>query len=135
MAIELRSIPNDDLISRAEEIAGLQVNTDFADIRGRMVSGKFISAKALDRGLIGVKLERWLDGRHVMDSHRPGRTGPAGPPLAHHGPRPRRSPAAGRGSLAADSEGPDGTISAPRPALLPWLTSCPWLRTSRPSSR
>jgi hypothetical protein len=81
MAIELRSIPNNDLVTRAEEIAGLQVNTDFTDTQGRLVSGRVVSAKTPDNGMIAVTLDRYLDDCFVSDSAVvPAGTDPLGHP-------------------------------------------------------
>lgn len=66
--IHIRAIANDDLVTHSAELEGLQVQTDFMDIKGRFVSGLFAGATVLPSGRIGIKVNRYLDSRRVMDS-------------------------------------------------------------------
>lgn len=68
MSIEIRDIKNDRLIDLAPELAGLHIQTDCTDTRGRLVSGTFQSAKVLDDDRIAVIVSRFLNGQHVLDS-------------------------------------------------------------------
>lgn len=68
MSIEIRDIRNDSLVELTPDLEGLQVQTDFTDPRGRLVPGKFQSAKVLPDGRIGIKLTRRLNGADVLDS-------------------------------------------------------------------
>ncbi len=68
MSIEIRDIKNDSLIDLAPELAGLHIQTDFTDARGRLVSGSFQSAKVLDGERIAIIVNRFLNGQHVLDS-------------------------------------------------------------------
>jgi hypothetical protein len=68
MSIQIRNIPNDDILSLADQLDGLHIQTGSTDHNGRLVSGNFQSAKAMDDGRIGIKLTRYMNGRHVLDS-------------------------------------------------------------------
>lgn len=68
MSIQIRNIPNDDIISLASRLDGLHIQTGSTDHNGRLVSGNFQSAKAMPDGRIGIKLTRYMNGRHVLDS-------------------------------------------------------------------
>lgn len=68
MSIEIRDIRNDSLIELAPELAGLHIQTDFTDLKGRLVSGTFQSAKPMGACRIAITLTRFLNGHHVVDS-------------------------------------------------------------------
>lgn len=68
MSIRIRTIPNDDIVALAALLDGLHIQTSSTDISGRLVSGNFQSAKAMADGRIGIKLTRYLNGQHVLDS-------------------------------------------------------------------
>lgn len=68
MTIEIRNIPNDNIVALAARLDGLHIQTSSTDISGRLVSGNFQSAKAMDDGRIGIKLTRYMNGKHVLDS-------------------------------------------------------------------
>ena len=68
MSIHIRNIPNDDIIGLAAQLDGLHIQTGSTDHNGRLVSGNFQSAKAMADGRIGIKLTRYLNGQHVLDS-------------------------------------------------------------------
>lgn len=68
MSIQIRDIPNDNIVSLAPQLSGLYVQTGSTDHNGRLVSGNFQSAKAMDDGRIGIKLTRYMNGKHVLDS-------------------------------------------------------------------
>lgn len=68
MSIQIRNIPNDDLLALAPQLTGLHIQTSFTDHNGRLVSGNFEGAKVMDNGRIGIKLTRYLGGKHVLDS-------------------------------------------------------------------
>lgn len=68
-AVVMHDIPNATLPERTD-LQGLHIQTDFTDHRGRLVSGKFVSAKTLPDGSIGIKVERYLDGEWVLDGAR-----------------------------------------------------------------
>jgi hypothetical protein len=68
MSIQIRTIANDSLVALTPTLVGLHIQTSFTDIRGRLVSGTFHSAKVLDDGNIAITLARYLNGDHVMDS-------------------------------------------------------------------
>jgi hypothetical protein len=68
MSIQIRNIPNDHIIALAGQLDGLHIQTGSTDHNGRLVSGNFQSAKAMDDGRIGIKLTRYMNGQHVLDS-------------------------------------------------------------------
>lgn len=68
MSIHIRNIPNDDIIGLAAQLDGLHIQTGSTDHNGRLVSGNFQSAKAMADGRIGIKLTRYMNGQHVLDS-------------------------------------------------------------------
>ncbi|GAA4033325.1 hypothetical protein GCM10023063_16120 [Arthrobacter methylotrophus] len=68
MNIQIRSIPNDDVIALSKQLDGLHIQTGSVDHNGRLVSGTFQSAKVLPDGRIGIKLTRYMNGKHVLDS-------------------------------------------------------------------
>lgn len=68
MSLQIRNIPNDDILTLADRLAGLHIQTSSTDISGRLVSGNFQSAKAMADGRIGIKLTRYMNGKHVLDS-------------------------------------------------------------------
>lgn len=68
MSIQIRNIPNDDIISLASSLDGLHIQTGSTDHNGRLVSGNFQSAKVMTDGRIGIKLTRYMNGKHVLDS-------------------------------------------------------------------
>lgn len=68
MTIQIRNIPNDDIPALAGQLDGLHIQTSFTDHNGRLVSGTFQSAKAMTDGRIGIKLTRYMNGQHVLDS-------------------------------------------------------------------
>ncbi|MDJ0354471.1 hypothetical protein [Pseudarthrobacter sp. PH31-O2] len=68
MSIQIRTIPNDDIVALAALLDGLHIQMSSTDISGRLVSGNFQSAKAMADGRIGIKLTRYLNGQHVLDS-------------------------------------------------------------------
>lgn len=68
MSIQIRNIPNDDILRLATQLDGLHIQTGSTDINGRLVSGNFQSAKAMDDGRVGIKLTRYMNGKHVLDS-------------------------------------------------------------------
>lgn len=68
MSIQIRNIPNDDILALAPQLDGLHIQTSSTDISGRLVSGNFQSAKAMDDGRIGIVLTRYLNRQHVLDS-------------------------------------------------------------------
>ncbi|HEX9087740.1 MAG TPA: hypothetical protein VF867_09460 [Arthrobacter sp.] len=68
MSIQIRNIPNDDILALAAQLDGLHIQTGSTDISGRLVSGNFQSAKAMPDGRIGIKLTRYMNGKHVLDS-------------------------------------------------------------------
>ncbi|ACL42274.1 hypothetical protein Achl_4323 (plasmid) [Pseudarthrobacter chlorophenolicus A6] len=74
MNIQIRRIPNDTIVALAAQLNGLHVQTDFTDIKGRLVSGNLQSARPLDDGRIAITLTRYLNGEHVLD----GATVPSG---------------------------------------------------------
>jgi hypothetical protein len=81
MTIEIRNIPNDDILALADRLAGLHIQTSSTDLSGRLVSGRFESAKAMSDGRLGIKLTRYMNGKHVLDSVAvPGGTDPLGRP-------------------------------------------------------
>jgi hypothetical protein len=81
MSIQIRSIPNDDILGLAPQLDGLHVQTGSTDHNGRLVSGNFQSAKAMPDGRIGIKLTRYMNGKHVLDSVAvPAGTDPLGRP-------------------------------------------------------
>jgi hypothetical protein len=67
MSIQIRNIPN-DIIGLAGQLDGLHIQTGSTDHNGRLVSGNFQFAKAMDDGRIGIKLTRYMNGQHVLDS-------------------------------------------------------------------
>jgi hypothetical protein len=68
MSIHIRNIPNDDIIGLASQLDGLHIQTGSTDHNGRLVSGNFRSAKVMADGRIGIKLTRYMNGQHVLDS-------------------------------------------------------------------
>lgn len=68
MSIQIRNIPNDEIIALSAQLDGLHIQTGSTDHNGRLVSGNFQSAKAMDDGRIGIKLTRYMNGQHVLDS-------------------------------------------------------------------
>lgn len=68
MSIHIRNVPNDDLVALAPQLAGLHIQTGSTDHNGRLVSGNLESAKVMDNGRIAIKLTRYMNGHHVMDS-------------------------------------------------------------------
>lgn len=68
MSIHIRNIANDDIIGLACQLDGLHIQTGSTDHNGRLVSGNFQSAKVTDDGRIGIKLTRYMNGQHVLDS-------------------------------------------------------------------
>ncbi len=68
MSIQIRSIPNDDIVALAKQMDGLYIQTGSTDHNGRLVSGNFQSAKAMNDGRIGIKLTRYMNGKHIPDS-------------------------------------------------------------------
>lgn len=68
MSIEIRNVPNDDLVALAPQLAGLHIQTGSTDHNGRLVSGNIRSAKVMDNGRIAIKLTRYMNGQHVLDS-------------------------------------------------------------------
>jgi len=68
MSIQIRNIPNDNIISLASRLDGLHIQTGSTDHNGRLVSGNFQSAKVMADGRIGIKLTRYMNGKHVLDS-------------------------------------------------------------------
>jgi hypothetical protein len=68
MSIKIRDIANDSLVGLSPELAGLPIQTDFTDTKGRLVSGSFEQATALNNGKIAIKLTRNLNGNRVLDS-------------------------------------------------------------------
>ncbi len=81
MTIQIRNIPNDDILSLAGRLDGLHIQTGSTDINGRLVSGNFQSAKPMPDGRIGIKLTRYMNGKHVLDSVAvPAGTDPLGRP-------------------------------------------------------
>lgn len=81
MSIQIRNIPNDDIVALAARLDGLHIQTGSVDHNGRLVSGHFQSAKALADGRIGIKLTRYMNGKHVLDSVAvPAGTDPLGRP-------------------------------------------------------
>lgn len=81
MTIQIRNIPNDDILALAGWLEGLHIQTGSTDHNGRLVSGNFQSAKAMADGRIGIKLTRYMNGSHVLDSVAvPAGTDPLGRP-------------------------------------------------------
>jgi hypothetical protein len=68
MSIHMRNIPNDDLVALSPQLTGLHVQTGSTDHYGRLVSGNFQSAKVMTDGRIAIKLTRYMNGHHVLDS-------------------------------------------------------------------
>lgn len=69
MSIQIRNIPNDDLVALAPQLSGLHVQTGSTDHNGRLVSGNIQDAKLMDDGRrIAIKLTRYMNGKHVLDS-------------------------------------------------------------------
>ncbi len=68
MSIQIRNIPNDDILALASRLDGLHIQTGSTDISGRLVSGYFQSAEAMADGRVGIKLTRYMNGQHVLDS-------------------------------------------------------------------
>jgi hypothetical protein len=68
MSIQIRNIPNDDILALVSQLDGLHIQTGSTDTNGRLVSGNFRSAKAMPDGRIGIKLTRYMNGQHVLDS-------------------------------------------------------------------
>lgn len=68
MSIQIRNIPNDDILGLAVQLDGLHIQTGSTDHNGRLVSGNFRSAKVMPDGRIGIKLTRYMNGHHVLDS-------------------------------------------------------------------
>lgn len=68
MSIHIRNIPNDDIINLGAQLDGLHIQTGSTDHNGRLVSGNFQSAKVMADGRIGIKLTRYMNGQHVLDS-------------------------------------------------------------------
>jgi hypothetical protein len=68
MSIQIRNIPNDDIVSLAARLSGLHVHTGSTDHNGRLLSGNFYTAKVLDNGRIAIKLTRYMNGHHVLDT-------------------------------------------------------------------
>jgi hypothetical protein len=68
MSIQIRNIPNDDILALAGQLDGLHIQTGSTDHNGRLVSGNFQSAKTMDDGRIGIVLTRYMNGQHVLDS-------------------------------------------------------------------
>lgn len=68
MSIQIRNIPNDDILALAAQLDGLHIQPNSTDINSRLVSGTFQSAKAMGDGRIGVKLTRYMNGQHALDS-------------------------------------------------------------------
>jgi hypothetical protein len=68
MSIHIRNIPNDDLVALAPQLAGLHIQTGSTDHNGRLVSGNIESAKVMEDGRIAIKLTRYMNGQHVLDS-------------------------------------------------------------------
>jgi hypothetical protein len=68
MSIQIRNIPNDDIIALGDQLDGLHIQTGSTDHNGRLVSGNFQSAKVMADGRIGIKLTRYMNGQHVLDS-------------------------------------------------------------------
>ncbi|QCB97678.1 hypothetical protein E5206_12740 [Arthrobacter sp. PAMC25564] len=72
MSIHIRNIPNDDpnddLVALTPQLAGLHIQTGSTDHNGRLVSGNIESAKAMPDGRIAIRLTRYMNGRHVLDS-------------------------------------------------------------------
>lgn len=68
MSLQIRTIPNDDILALAPRLAGLHIQTSSTDLSGRLVSGNFESAKVMADGRLGIKLTRYMNGKHVLDS-------------------------------------------------------------------
>jgi hypothetical protein len=68
MSIQIRNIPNDDILGLAGQLDGLHIQTGSTDLSGRLVSGNFQSAKVMADGRLGIKLTRYMNGQHVLDS-------------------------------------------------------------------
>lgn len=68
MSIEIRDVRNDHLIELAQELAGLHVQADFTDPKGRLVSGSFLGAKMMGDDRIAITVKRFLNGQYVRDS-------------------------------------------------------------------
>ena len=68
MSICIKNIPNDDIVRLGTQLAGLHIHTGSTDHNGRLVSGDFQSAEVMDNGRIAIKLTRYLNGQHVLDS-------------------------------------------------------------------
>jgi hypothetical protein len=81
MSIQIRSIPNDDVVALSKQLSGLHIQTGSVDHNGRLVTGNFQSAKVMPDGRIGIKLTRYMQGKHVLDSVAvPAGTDPLGRP-------------------------------------------------------
>lgn len=81
MSIQIRNIPNDDLVAFTPQLSGLHIQTGSTDHNGRLVSGNIQSAAVMDNGRIAIKLTRYMNGKHVLDSVTvPAGTDPLGRP-------------------------------------------------------
>lgn len=68
MSIHIRNIPNDRIPTLSPQLNRLHIQTGSTDHNGRLISGNFQSAKAMPDGRIGIKLTRFMNGQHVLDS-------------------------------------------------------------------
>ncbi|MBG0738754.1 hypothetical protein IV500_04885 [Paeniglutamicibacter antarcticus] len=68
MSIQIRNIPNDSILTLSPRLNSLHIQTGSTDHNGRLISGNFQSAKAMPDGRIGIKLTRYMNGKHVLDS-------------------------------------------------------------------
>jgi hypothetical protein len=80
--LRIRNIPNDDLVSLAPQLSGLNIQTGSTDHNGRLVSGNILDAKVMEDGRrIAIKLTRYINGQHLPDSITvPSGTDPLGRP-------------------------------------------------------
>ena len=67
-SLQIRNIPNDDILALAPRLEGLHIQTGSTDHNGRLVSGNFQSVKTMADGRLGIKLTRYMNGSHVLDS-------------------------------------------------------------------
>lgn len=69
VGIQIRDIPSGNLVALAPQLSGLYIQTGSVDHNGRLVTGHFQEATLMEDGQrIAVKLTRYMNGEHVLDS-------------------------------------------------------------------